>query len=363
MKNIDLQKIRKVLIALTIMPLLFLLVCKFQYDDVIRYDDNLVTRNFYPKDLASKKLFIYLLQTEQCIPEKLKRNESFGNPDECMCDVIVFSYKEKCLDSAPSHMEYIYSKTATSLNEGRNTLYKVARSRNINYLYYILLDDDVKLSYNEKYAPPEMKLIPPLRSFEHFLFSHEPAVGVLNYRDHHTSDDTIQSYQRICSPHIKSSEPLPPNRTVIGDRMPLYLTVVHFDAMFNAIHRDAVPTLLPYSTSYDWIDWTISQRVLIVQVEFMFRGHAVMFTPVNLPNKVHRSYPRIGKEAAEAWKKVITEVVQDIPKNFTNEKMIKEFFDNPLSYCEDISHTYCFTHPPRHPIRKYSHLLQNWSLN
>ena len=145
--------------------------------------------------------------------------------------------------------------------------------------------------------------------------------------------------------------------------MPLYLTVVHFDAMLNAYHRDAAPALLPYTTFYDSLDWTISQRHQIVKVELMFRGHAVMFTPVDLLNSVHRDYPRLGKEVVEVWKSIITEVVQDIPNKFTNEQMIQEFFDNPLSYCEDISRTYCFTHPPKHPIRKYSHFFQNWSLN
>ena len=242
MKCLSLQEIGKILIALAIMNLVLLLVWIVRYDDVEE-----IRITFVPKDVAPNKLFVYLVQTEQCIPEKLKRNESFGSPDECMCDVIVLSFKEKCLDSVPSHMEHIYSKTATSLNAGRNTLYKVARSRNINYLYYILLDDDVQISYNEKYAPPEMKSIPPLRSFEHFLFNHEPAVGVLNYRTHHNADATIQSYQRICSPHIKSSEPLPPNRTVIGNKLPLYLTVVHFDAMLNAYHRDAAPASSLYN--------------------------------------------------------------------------------------------------------------------
>ena len=88
-----------------------------------------------------------------------------------------------------------------------------------------------------------------------------------------------------------------------------------------------------------------------------------MFTPVDLLNTVHRSYPKDTLVKEDTWRRLITEVVQDIPDSFTNEKVIQEFFDNPLSYCEKLSRTYCFTHPPKHPIRKYSHFFQNWTLN
>ena len=103
---------------------------------------------------ASKKLFVYLIQTEQCIPDYfLTGNQLLGDPDECRRDVIVFSFKKKCLNSTLSHVQYIYSSAPTTLNTGKNLIYKAAQARNVDYLYYVFADDDVQLSYHEKYSP------------------------------------------------------------------------------------------------------------------------------------------------------------------------------------------------------------------
>ena len=310
---------------------------------------------------VSHKKFIYLVQTEQCIPDVfISGDNSIGNPEECQCDVIVFSFKEKCLNLAPSHVEYIDPRPST-LNIGKNIMYQAAMSRNTDYLYYIFSDDDVEFQYNEKYTPFKMKSVPPLRSFEKFLISHEPAVGVPNYVHHHNSEQTIESFKDVCFPHIKPNQHLLSNRTFIGTEMPLYLTVVYFDAMFNAYHRDTMRDLLPFTTMFDK-DWTYSQLQQIIKVELMFRGHAVMFTPVNAKNNMHRSYSRVEhRTATVAMKQIITEVSQDIPSQFSNKDWIQEFLDEPLFY-QEHSLTYCFKLPPKHPIKVYSHFYLNWAM-
>ena len=205
-----------------------------------------------------------------------------------------------------------------------------------------------------------MKSISPWRSFENFLIEHEPAVGVPNYYLHHNSERTNQSYQETCLPHVKVNEKLAPNRTYIGTDMPLYLTVVHFDAMFNAYHRDAVEALLPFTTLFD-SDWTYSQMYQVVKVELTYRGHAVMFTPVKADNPQHRKYPRNGLPFVRAFRKMITEISQDIPFQFSNDSYIRQFYKDPLVY-QEHSHTFCFKFPSKYPIKKYSHFSLNWNL-
>ena len=91
------------------------------------------------------------MQTEQCLSETLMQNDYSSNSRECQCDVIVYSYKEECLKNQHKHITYVYEPNVTSTwNTGRNILYKIARDRNVSYLYYIFLDGDIYLEYNKK---------------------------------------------------------------------------------------------------------------------------------------------------------------------------------------------------------------------
>ena len=51
--------------------------------------------------------FLYLLQTESCLPDGLRSIEALGNATVCHCDVLVLSYKQTCNDTPPAHVEYI----------------------------------------------------------------------------------------------------------------------------------------------------------------------------------------------------------------------------------------------------------------
>ena len=78
--------------------------------------------------------FSYLVQTEQCLSETLMQNDYLSNSTECQCDVIVYSYKEECLKNQHKHITYVYEPNVTStLNTGRNLLYKIAKDRNVSY--------------------------------------------------------------------------------------------------------------------------------------------------------------------------------------------------------------------------------------
>ena len=87
--------------------------------------------------------FIYLTQTESCIPPYLLHPDIFGYPRKN--DVVVLSWQRPCAEENSTHfkhIKYIY-KAKSSWSEGRNILYRYAKEMPKNYLYYIFMDDDV----------------------------------------------------------------------------------------------------------------------------------------------------------------------------------------------------------------------------
>ena len=69
--------------------------------------------------------------------------------------------------------------------------------------------------------------------------------------------------------------------------------VYHVDAMLNAVHRDAVPLLLPYCPRYDNRTWWTSQAILVYRSLCVF-GHVVQLNVVHAVQQKHRTYPREG---------------------------------------------------------------------
>lgn len=66
--------------------------------------------------------FLYLLQTESCLPHSLRSVKALGNSIACRCDVLVLSYKQRCNNTLPVHVKYISAGSPTSWNEGRNLI-------------------------------------------------------------------------------------------------------------------------------------------------------------------------------------------------------------------------------------------------
>ena len=90
--------------------------------------------------------FLYLLQTESCLPDHLDSVETIGNASACQCDILVLSFKQICSVTSSPHIEYIFN-SSTSWTTGRNLLFEVARRRGEKYLYYIFMDDDIVLRF------------------------------------------------------------------------------------------------------------------------------------------------------------------------------------------------------------------------
>jgi len=165
------------------------------------------------------KPFIYLVQTEQCLPQHLASSTWIGESKTCNCDAIVLSYKEECQDEKPAHISYVLAKEST-WTTGRNLLYFVAIERIRHYHYYIFLDDDVDLEFNS-FSSQQIKRLTPLRAFEQWLLEDEPAVGVGNCNG--SAETLLTRRGWICG--VKESS--------------VVLPVVWFDALFNAFHHKA----------------------------------------------------------------------------------------------------------------------------
>ena len=48
------------------------------------------------KELQMQTRFLYLLQTESCIPKHLITAETIGNDSMCQCDILVLGFKSVC---------------------------------------------------------------------------------------------------------------------------------------------------------------------------------------------------------------------------------------------------------------------------
>ena len=119
-----------------------------------------------PPPPCTPSRFLYLLQTESCLPDGLRSIEALGNATACHCDVLVLSYKQTCNDTPPAHVEYISASSPTSWSEGRNLLFGVAMGRSEKYLYYIFMDDDLHLKSKSRHNRDSRNL---WRVFETFL--------------------------------------------------------------------------------------------------------------------------------------------------------------------------------------------------
>jgi len=107
--------------------------------------------------------------------------------------------------------------------------------------------------------------------------------------------------------------------TVAGMSIPslfsdlLVQIVYHFDAMFNAFHRDALPFVLPYCARYDARSWWTSQAILIYRSLCLY-GHAIQFNAVTISRQKHRKYPHEG----DAW--AVDEDMNLIPSSLISLK-------------------------------------------
>ena len=232
---------------------------------------------------------LYLTQTEKCLPKYLKSPKVIGNRTACQCDVLVLSYKEECKDTSLPHVKYIF-QPSTTWTSGRNLLYKISKARVKFYLYYIFMDDDIKLQ------PPKKTDNNPWRMFESSLKTIQPAIAVV---------DPYIKFHRLSQP--KDCEP---------ERVTKFAQVFWFDAMFNAFHCQAIDHILPYPTRFDKRSWYYSQMYAIIRSDIKFHGEVVCDTRIKARNTKHRPYPR--EHYWNTFTIVADDVRKEIPEKFRN---------------------------------------------
>ena len=206
--------------------------------------------------------FLYLVQTESCLPGHLRSVDVLGNASFCQCDILVLSYKQPCNDTLSlPHVEYIFN-SSTTWTMGRNLLFEIAMQKRGTYLYYIFMDDDIVL------VAKQNKSINPWRKFEDSLERIQPAVGVLAL-DHKTKR-VHKTNCRLCLSKLYQARQK--KRCSLNETTE-FIPVVAFDPAFNAFHHQSVQYILPYSNRYDAISWWYSQMYFNIKCEIMFEGH------------------------------------------------------------------------------------------
>ena len=211
--------------------------------------------------------FLYLVQTEICLPLDLRANEVLGN-GSLDFHVLVLSYRQPCDDRSLSHVEYIFD-ASTTWTTGRNLLFTIAMKRNTTYLYYIFMDDDATAFDMRTNAVA-------WRAFERFLQAMEPAVMALDLPGQDYSEKVLQTHK---------------DRGCYTDELE-YVTGLWYDAMVNAFHYKAVKHLLPYVSAFDEKTWWASQMALIVKTEILFRGQLLLHRYIRCRGSQSRPYPR-----------------------------------------------------------------------
>jgi len=289
---------------------------------------------------TTRKPFVYLTETEQCLPQNLASSSQIGDPETCNCDVIVLSFIAKCQDNKQSHITYLFDPN-TLFASGRNVLFFAAMDRRPGYHYYIFINDDTILKFNE-FTPANITKMSPFRAVEEWLLDYEPAVGVLDYKVHHGASTVIKKRRDLCGINESS----------------LVLPTVFYDAIFNAFHYEAVAHILPYPTQYERVCMFASNRDTMIAVEVKFGGQALLFSPVTAGNPKHRKYDRSRTNFTEISREFIARIKQEAPPVLRNHVIFEMLHANPKRYLNSESRSFCVNVTRHQPIIPYRHLLK-----
>ncbi|XP_064401539.1 uncharacterized protein LOC135347464 [Halichondria panicea] len=252
--------------------------------------------------------FVYLTQTESCIPTYLKSPKVIGDSEACQCDIIILSFKKECNDTSTSfpHVQYIFnSGKSTTWTVGRNLLYQAAKERKEKYMYYIFMDDDLQLIMADKKNTQN-----PWRMYEESLKTFQLAVVTL----------LITYEQRGFS---RKTFPERLNCELTG-----YIQVYDMDAIFNAFHYQAIDYILPYTTSFDSVGWWHSQVYLMIKCNILFNDEVVIDPRIKVINSRHRDYPR--KEFFDDVNQIVTDIRSETPEKYRKsvEPILQQWLAN-----------------------------------
>ena len=277
-------------------------------------------------DVTTKitKSFLYLTQTEECLPAYLLSNDTLGDPSLCNCDVIILSYIRECKNSSHPHVQNIFAPIK-QWSVGRNLLYTTAMNRTAKYLYYVLMDDDLKLAHKNGYSGSN-----PWRELEESVLRERPPMVGLDKKGGRVERILKEAglTGTVCS----------------GDFVP----TCSFDPMFSIFHHNAISHLLPYRTTYDKESWWWSSYYVYSKAGLLYNGHIALHAKVYAQNTRHRPYPRIRGdktkhiEVLEAMRKEVMEEFPDRPELAQRDcvidsSLVKCYCTGQKSLCPVIS--------------------------
>ena len=277
--------------------------------------------------------FLYLVQTESCLPSNLRSAETIGDPRICNCDVLVLSYRSACRETPLDHVKYIFDSEST-WTTGRNVLFEVAMRMKEKYWYYIFIDDDIILESLLNYSHP-------WRVYEDFLKQVEPAVGGVDCTCY-----PFLEYARNAR-RAQGCGPLPP----------AYCSTPRFDSAFNGFHYQAIKYILPYSDKFDYHDWTHSALYASIKMELFFAGQVLVHTQLYATNPKHRPYPRGGFNN-KLLIVLLDTIERELPAKYRNSSLLTDWREHKFKH-EHNSTTYCMPPAPPHtPIRPFVYATQ-----
>ena len=100
--------------------------------------------------------------------------------------------------------------------------------------------------------------------------------------------------------------------------------------------------------------WWLTDKYVCSAVELKFRGQALLFFPVTIENRLHRSYPRSLRGTRKAWQEFIQIIQQEAPAQYVNQSLFHEFRKDPFGYVE-TSKTYSRNVTRHQPIVPFAH--------
>lgn len=297
---------------------------------------NQLSESGEPSAIGKDVKLLYMLQTESCISEYLEK--VIGDSSVCPCDVSVLSFRRKCDKTPPPNVEYIYTGTNTSWGGGRNVLYEEAMKRNQEYLFFILLDDDILLHEGHT----NISDANPWRKFEEFLVRVEPAAAAVDIGDNTWLHRAAVGRKNMkCCVNINESAE--------------YFSVARYDAAFNAFHNKTIRNILPYTSVFDQTIWNFSPIYINIKIEIMYAGQSLLHNKIFARNPQHRPYPKHWPSSQDL-SNIIDEVAKDIPEKYHDSVLMKGWRKDGLRH-EQWSPTLCIPPPPpKVPIMQYGYL-------
>ena len=293
-------------------------------------------KSLQSKLMAGYKGFLYLIQTESCVPPPLMDPSVLGNPAACQCDLLVLSFKRNCklTNSSMPHVTYIFN-TSTTWTTGRSFLYTAAMRLKQKYVYYIIMDDDVNLQWWGRHV--HVGQATPWRKFESLLLTVQPPVAAVDQSEWRLLERTMNRRQMMnCTLNIDDEE---------------YIPAVWFDAMFNAFHYEAFQAIfgpiLPYWSRYDRTSWWWSEWYVNIMSDILYHGQVLHSSVIMASNTVHRAYPRRMHNSA-VLQAVTNDITKLIPEQYlkVSQPLLTRFVTKYSEILETVEETYCLPPPP-----------------